>query len=205
MKIVLIRHGETEGNLEKRYIGKTNETLCKQGIKNLLARREAGYYPEAGKVYISPMKRCQETAELLYPGKPYHIVEELREMDFGIFEGKNYRELSDSKAYREWVEGGCAAKIPSGESRAVFEKRCVRSFCGVLEKEIRKEDKNRQQEEIACAFVIHGGTIMALLHGMAYSQKDYYVYQCGNGEKIVCEVKAEAGEIRLAVCEMKVL
>lgn len=35
MKIIFIRHGKTKGNLEKRYIGKTDESLCEIGIKEL--------------------------------------------------------------------------------------------------------------------------------------------------------------------------
>lgn len=45
MKIVLIRHGATKGNLEKRYIGRTDEDLCGEGIKKLKEDTYAGIYP----------------------------------------------------------------------------------------------------------------------------------------------------------------
>ena len=47
MKIVLIRHGATKGNLEKRYIGRTDEDLCGEGIKKLKEDTCAGIYPPA--------------------------------------------------------------------------------------------------------------------------------------------------------------
>ncbi len=51
-------------------------------------RKAAGEYPEADLVFVSPMRRCLETAEVLYPGQEPVVIEEFRECDFGLFEGK---------------------------------------------------------------------------------------------------------------------
>ena len=96
MKIVLIRHGATKGNLEKRYIGRTDEDLCGEGIKKLKEDTCAGIYPPAQAVFSSPMKRCLSTAECIYPVQTPQIVWDFRECDFGLFEGKNYKELADT-------------------------------------------------------------------------------------------------------------
>ena len=75
MKWILIRHGQTQGNLEHRYIGcRTNEPLCREGIASLQGKS----YPPAAKVFGSPMKRCLETAVLLYPDVPTEVVEDFR-------------------------------------------------------------------------------------------------------------------------------
>ena len=74
MKIVLIRHGATKGNLEKRYIGRTDEDLCGEGIKKLKEDTCAGIYPPAQAVFSSPMKRCLSTAECIYPVQTPQIV-----------------------------------------------------------------------------------------------------------------------------------
>ena len=50
-------------------------------------------YPEVQNIYISPLKRCVQTAEILFPGELVHIIDELAECDFGEFENKNYKEL----------------------------------------------------------------------------------------------------------------
>lgn len=63
MRVVLIRHSKTAGNLKGRYIGTTDEPLCEEGIRLL----EGKTYPAAELVYVSPMKRCRETASLIYP------------------------------------------------------------------------------------------------------------------------------------------
>ena len=65
MKIYLIRHGKTKGNLEERYIGRTDEPLCEAGRENLKKYQ----YPQVESMGLtSPMKRCMQTAETIYPG-----------------------------------------------------------------------------------------------------------------------------------------
>ena len=91
MKIIFIRHGKTGGNLRKAYIGRTDESLCSKGISELEKKR----YPAADIVVSSPMKRCIETAEIIYPKVPVKIYDDLRECDFGDFEGLMSREVLD--------------------------------------------------------------------------------------------------------------
>ena len=102
MRIYLIRHSMTKGNKEKRYIGTTDESLCLEGIQLLEERK--GMYPEVTYVYVSPMKRCVQTAEIIYPemmkAGAYSCNEKLRECDFGLFENHNYIEL---EGFREVV------------------------------------------------------------------------------------------------------
>ena len=66
MELVFIRHGKTKGNMQSRYIGTTDEGLCKEGINEL--RNNKDIYPKADIVFTSPMKRCIQTAEVIYPG-----------------------------------------------------------------------------------------------------------------------------------------
>ena len=93
--LVLIRHGETEANKERRYLGKTDEPLIEDGKAMLMQTKERGSYPEVDYLFCSPMKRCRETAELLYPGKEFTTIPEWEELDFGEFEGKNYFDLQE--------------------------------------------------------------------------------------------------------------
>ena len=80
LKVVLIRHGKTLGNLKGRYIGcKTDENLCSLGIEEIRKKQ----YPKAELVYASPMKRCLETAALIYPKLSVETNIQLKECDFG--------------------------------------------------------------------------------------------------------------------------
>ena len=91
--MALIRHGMTPGNEEHRYIGRTDEPLSQKGREQLLTLQKKGVYPAAACVAASPLERCRQTAELLYPGQAPCVFDQFREMDFGAFEGHNYEEL----------------------------------------------------------------------------------------------------------------
>ena len=125
MSVYLIRHGLTQGNLEGRYIGcRNDEALCGQGIKRLEELR----MPKVRQVFISPMKRCTQTAGILFPGAERIVVPDFRECDFGDFEGKNYTELNGDPAYQAWIDSGGELAFPGGESRKRFAQRCVNAF-----------------------------------------------------------------------------
>jgi broad specificity phosphatase PhoE len=138
-RIFLIRHGATPGNLEGRYIGRTDETLSAAGREDILRHQ----YPPVDLVFSSPMRRCRETAALIYPElagfaepdarHPLHIIEEFRETDFGAFEGKNHRELAGNEDYQTWIDSMGELPFPGGESRAEVKSRVVRGFRRMME------------------------------------------------------------------------
>lgn len=112
LKIYLIRHGKTQGNLSGKYIGsRTDEPLCEEGIRELKGKT----YPQAQILFVSPMKRCIQTAELLYPGLEQRKIPLLQECDFGDFENKNYKELSGNPDYQAWIDSG--GTLPFREER----------------------------------------------------------------------------------------
>ena len=73
IRLYLIRHGQTPGNKLQRYIGTTDEPLSTEGKEFL----EKLTYPMPEALYVSPLCRCVETAGILFPGKSFHIIEEL--------------------------------------------------------------------------------------------------------------------------------
>ena len=178
-EIILIRHGKTYGNTLGRYIGITDEELCPEGREELAALRERGQYrsirPDL--VYVSPLRRCRQTAELLFPGVPQEICRDLRECDFGEFENKNYKELSGNPAYQAWVDSGGTLPFPGGESREAFQERCRVEFARVLRALKRQAGSN-------AVFVVHGGTIMSILAAYAPqgAADPFYRWQVKNGE-----------------------
>ena len=183
MKYVLIRHGKTQGNLEGRYIGcLTDEPLCLEGIVELYLRK----YPEVDGVFASPLTRCRQTAELLYPSIPIKLADGLRECDFGAFENKNYAELNGSADYQAWIDSGGEMPFPGGESRTAFAQRCVCAF----------ERCVAGVPDGTYAFIVHGGTIMAVMERFARPAGRYYEYQVSNGDGFV--LNRDGGYIRLS-------
>ena len=179
MKVILIRHGETLGNREKRYVGITDESLTAEG-RQALSRVPA---PPAERVYASPRRRCLETAAILYPGQPVFQEPGLAECDFGEFEYKNYRELAGNLDYQRWIDSGGTIGFPGGETREAFQRRCVEAFRKVLE-------ESRQAGCQALALVVHGGTIMALMSALGVPETSYYDWQLPNGGWVEAQEKA---------------
>ena len=97
IELYLIRHGMTPGNVEHRYIGRqTDEPLSEDGRQQLEKRKDQWTQVcrtwDMPYVFVSPMLRCRQTAEILFPQIPQIEIDPWREMDFGEFEGKNYAE-----------------------------------------------------------------------------------------------------------------
>lgn len=173
MQIILIRHGSTAGNLEHRYVGATDEPLTEHAVRGLLERQ--GAYPSADILFVSPLMRCVQTAELLYPQMEQRIVCGLRECSFGDFEYKNYLELQGNADYQAWLDSGGTLPFPGGESREAFAGRCCRAF----------EECCCMAQKLGCesaAFVVHGGTIMAVMERFGRPQKGYFDWQVKNAE-----------------------
>lgn len=194
IKLVLIRHGATRMNLEHRYIGTTDEQLSEQGRSELCKLRKTIRYPKVEHLFVSPMKRCMETADLLYPKVAHTVIRDWREIDFGEFEGKNYLELQENKRYQEWLESNGTLPFPNGESRERFIKRCEKGFCEMVNL-IQKESTDLK----TIGAVVHGGTIMAILS--RFCGGEYFDYQAENGKGYVTYLKRQKEEIQISISE----
>ena len=121
------------------------------------------------------MKRCIETAAILFPYEKAVIVPELAERDFGLFEGKTYKELTEEPQYKQWVQNREIISYPEGEDIADFRKRCIAG----IEKIIRDAEKKRKSD---IAIVAHGGTIMSILYEYGFPEQKYLEWIVKNGE-----------------------
>lgn len=173
--LYLIRHGLTQGNLDGKYIGQTDLSLCPEGEKTIRELVNAEIYPEVGKVYSSPLARCLETAELIYPEHKLMIVDEISEMNFGEFEGKTQAQLRDLREYTEWLRGGPDACPPKGERFEDFSLRCIEGLDTIFNDMIRRE-----VTRAAC--ITHGGVITNLLSGFGLPKGKPADFMCGPGE-----------------------
>lgn len=190
IEICWIRHGKTPANERKCYLGRTQEVLSERGRREISRKRDS--YPAADVVVGSPMLRCIQTAELLYPGQDVKTFADFREMDFGIFEGKNYLELSAVPEYQAWIDSNARLPIPGGESRKAFIRRCqngMQELVAWLSPLVQGEQAYRR-----AAAIVHGGTIMALLSTYDQCGGDYFSYACENGggyRSMLCWAYAE--------------
>ncbi|MEK6267334.1 MAG: histidine phosphatase family protein [Planococcus sp. (in: firmicutes)] len=137
----LIRHAPTRGNEQKRYIGWTDESVLPFKAKPDLQIKE---------VMGSDLKRCRETATVLFPNAAYRANRELRECHFGQWEMKTYEQLKDTQRYRDWIDDPWNISPPSGESLKDMAERVER---GMLKLPSGKE----------VTLVLHGGPIRYLI------------------------------------------
>lgn len=193
IKIYLIRHGQTPGNKLQRYIGTTDESLSEEG-RELLSQC---VYPSVEKVYASPLKRCKETEEILFPGQEPQVVKDLAECDFGEFENKNYRELAGNKNYQKWIDSNGTLPFPGGESREECRTRNLKGFRKILKQCIQEKTKT-------AAIVCHGGTIMNIMEAYADQKRSFYEWHVKNGGGYLVEADGELwqnGRCGLKLCD----
>lgn len=179
MEIIWVRHFMTPGNRKKQYIGSTDEPLDAAMIP--LDRKE---YPQIESLTVSPMLRCRQTAELIWPGMSYGTEPLMRELDFGEYERKTYEELKDEPVYQAWLDSGGVGAFPGGEDREDFQKRCVQGAERMIENLL---DKNCERAGV----VVHGGTIMAVLSAFDPEERPFYHWQVSNGSGYITELDPE--------------
>ena len=197
MELIFIRHGKTRGNLEGRYVGRTDEPILPESRQEILSRKMKNEYPPADLVFTSPMQRCIETARIIYPGKKLIEIPDFCECDFGEFEMKNYEELNGRADYQAWIDGGGKAPFPGGESMEMVRRRSMRGFYCAMEQAYSGAVPMTEQLYIgsdpfpgpvnSVAFVVHGGTIMSILSVICGG--DYYDYQTENGGCVMFTVE----------------
>lgn len=174
-RISLIRHGLTAANEQGLYIGRTDFPLSQQGRSQLAAKLDEFSYPRVSRVYSSPLQRCTETAEILFPYCEMLRVDNLMELDFGEFEGKNVDALIQREDYKAWLKGGMQARPPRGES---MEELCVRSY-----KALHEIIMDMMEEDLThTAVITHAGVIANMLACFGLPKINAKEIHCEPGE-----------------------
>lgn len=157
MKLFLVRHGETDWNVEKKIQGKTDIPLNKNGLRQAreLAQKLICDNITAGIVYTSPQKRALATAQAVAEALQvkYLIKDGLREMDFAEWEGYNWETVRRKygETYQYWNTHRRYAHTPGGESYNEVLKRSLEALG-----EIASEGKQN------AVVVTHSAVLMAL-------------------------------------------
>jgi phosphoserine phosphatase len=121
IRILLIRHGETEFNKIHRFQGRVNVPLNQEGIDQARALGRALKNERLAAIYSSPLTRAVETARLVkcfHPSTPFFEEPGLIEMDLGEFdgmEGQRWAECYPDFRSR-WLEAPATLRMPGGES-----------------------------------------------------------------------------------------
>src|SRR5574341_688916 len=159
-KVILVRHGESVWNSERRIQGSLDPELSSRGLRqtDLLVSHLRPHLPSAvAAIYTSPLRRAAQTADQIAATYGIPVVHEpdLREMSLGKWEGMTVAEIQATYpgCYEQWLEDPLAFPAPGGEDLRSFERRVV----GGLE---RMQNTHPKADLIV---VSHGGVIKALL------------------------------------------
>lgn len=136
--IILIRHGETLWNRERRMQGQTDTALSDIGRAQAAALGERLADTELAALYSSDLARAWDTTRAIARRTGHDIVAEprLRERRFGIFEGLTYSEMSERHPH-EWQRFQSRDPdyvIPGGECARDFHTRCLACLTEIAER-----------------------------------------------------------------------
>lgn len=183
--ITLFRHGLTEGNKRKAYMGWNDSPLSEE------AREMLGTYTfkeqDYDAFFSSDIKRCLNTMNILFPFVNPLLLSEFREMNFGVFQGKTYEEIKDDGDYQAWVNDFFHGTPPQGESFTEFTARVEEGWKKVAHV-IIQEGKRRP------FIVTHGGVIRYILKQFGPEKKDYWDWKIAHGHGY--EMTFDLGQLR---------
>ncbi|MCD4651911.1 MAG: histidine phosphatase family protein [Candidatus Cloacimonetes bacterium] len=150
-KLVIVRHGETTWNIERRWQGHADSELSKAGLKQatLIAKVFPEYACEA--IYSSDLQRAARTARII--GRECNIEpildNRLRERNLGILQGHTIEQLHEKypDVHAEFIKRNPDYVIPEGESTREKHHRCI-NFIETIARRHRK-----------VAIITHGGVL----------------------------------------------
>lgn len=113
--LLLVRHGRTQANIERRFVGKMDVPLDEHGRGEARLWAARMRHESITEIYSSPLSRARETAQHLREPK---LLPSLQELDQGVFEGKRLDELDPALLpfFEAWKSDPTDAVIPGGES-----------------------------------------------------------------------------------------
>jgi probable phosphoglycerate mutase len=180
-EILLIRHGETDWNVDKRLQGHIDIPLNEAGRRQALALGGALADEGIDAIFASDLQRARATAQAVadVAGLEVGIDAGLRERCYGAFEGLRHPDIETKypQAYRLWQAREPDARYPAGERQAEtmreFYQRSVAAVRRVLDSGSRRK----------VAIVTHGGVLECLHHwasGTAFAQpRSFDVFNAG--------------------------
>lgn len=156
-RVVLLRHGETPWNADKKHIGVTDMDLSQKGWDQAVALAKAVKNVEFAKVYSSGLKRAVRTAEAVCREQSMDLeaLPGLNEINFGEWEGLTWQEIRNRYAadYERWLDGDPGFTLPAGDSWDSFRKRVMDTF----------EPLIPENDGKILGVVSHGGVIKTII------------------------------------------
>lgn len=157
MNLYLIRHGEVEGALEARLIGRTDAPLSTRGLDQSHRLAQALDNVQLSAIYSSDLQRARATAEIIANRNGLTVKEnpEWREIDMGQWEGLTMKRIYDDnpELVAQLFADPVSFQYPDGESFATFTTRIQNALDNLLSKHANDR----------IALVTHGGVCRVII------------------------------------------
>jgi len=129
--VLLVRHGRTSGNVERRFVGRLDLPLDAHGCREADLWAERMRHETIGALYSSTLCRARQTAERLGPPK---LTSSLQELDQGVLEGRRYEDLDPAllKFMAAWKKDPTDLVVPGGESLGACRDRVLQGLTSIL-------------------------------------------------------------------------
>ncbi len=199
MKLYLIRHGQTEWNIEGKIQGKTDIPLNETGLWQARMLAEGMKAREICAVYSSPLLRAAQTAAVLAEKKELQVqlVPELKEVDFGLWEGRSWIEVDEEfhEDFRNWEENPAVYMPTGGESIESCKSRCREAVERIVSELTGIRDTAIQD----AAIVAHGGILAHVVDYLLRNQteKEEIIVKNASISVIEYDPETEAGRLLL--------
>jgi len=158
ISVLLIRHGQTEWNKQRRFLGRTDIPLDATGRQQAALLAHSLAHIPFSAIYSSPLSRAWGTAEAMATPRAMEpiVAEGLTELDQGHLEGRFGSNLKADfpDFYRQWTEDPTHARIPGGETLAECSRRSIEAFMSIV---------REQTPDKPCAIVSHKVAISAII------------------------------------------
>ncbi|MFZ3588602.1 histidine phosphatase family protein [Bacillus sp. DJP31] len=183
--ITLLRHGLTEDNQEKRFIGWSDSDLCVEGREQLHLFKSHSLEPDY--IICSDLKRCAESREILFGHNqkiPIEYATNWRENNFGDWERKTHQELMGDVNYQSWLQDWKTTQIPNGEDYSTFSDRVLLGWQHATR--LFLADTVNQ-----IVIITHGGPIRKILSDYAPLKREFWEWEVVHGTGFTLETTTE--------------
>ena len=155
IEILLVRHGQTEWNIQKKVMGDLPIPLNRVGRLQArdLSKKLKGIPLTA--CYTSPVKRALETAAIILKGRSVPLIKEpcVAEIDYGEWQGRSFREIPHEPQFVTYFTRPSRSLPPKGESMRQVQRRTIAFI----------ERLRRRHKEGRLLVVSHADVIKAMI------------------------------------------
>jgi len=167
MRLILVRHGATDWNQQRRVQGLSNLGLNETGKRQAEALAQALKNERVDAIYTSPLRRAQETARAIARFHKVEVVtlDGLIELDVGEVDGMTYEDMRihHGEFFTKWMADFTAVRLPGGGTVPELRDQCCAAVKDILGKQRTVAGEKCGDEDRVVVAVTHFFPIMCII------------------------------------------